>query len=264
MRAALALVALAIPTFAASRLMVTVVEPKTGVFVTGLGPADFTVLDDKTERKVESVEMTPPAPLDVMLLLDTSLVGAAVQPFASSLIGQLHDKDQMAVVGYHSSADLIQEFTSSRELLQRAIGQVRYGNTPRVLDALSAAIRDGFGGSVYRRVIVLLTTGFEGGSRESDRDVIKAAHRNGVSIYPVYMSGAERGLFETLARQTGGATFSLNELRKSGVREPGPRIFETVRQTYTLSVAGNLGSADRFKVQVRPPRKVFVSTVPLE
>ena len=49
-----------------------------------------------------------------MLLLDTSLVGGMVQPVAENLIAQIQPKEQMAVVSFHSSADLIQDFTSSQ------------------------------------------------------------------------------------------------------------------------------------------------------
>jgi VWFA-related protein len=264
MRLALVLICLVPSTFAATKLSVSVVERRTGLFVGGLKAADFTILEDKNSLRVESVEITPAGPLDVMLLLDTSLVGPAVQPFAASLIGQLQDKDQMAVIGYHSSADLVQDFTSSKELLSKAVATVKFGNTPRVLDALSACIREGFDNAIYRRVVLLLTTGYDGGSRETERDVVRLARRNGVSIYPIYMAGAERGMFETLARETGGAIFSLNDLRKNAAGQPGPRIFETVRQTYIVTVTGNLSLGDKVKVEIRTPQKVFASILPLE
>ena len=264
MRLALALLCLMPSTFAATRLSVSVVERRTGLFVGGLKAGDFTILEDKRPLAVESVEITPAGPLDVMLLLDTSLVGPVVQPFAASLIGQLQEKDQMAVIGYHSSADLVQDFTSSKELLSKAVATVKFGNTPRVLDALSACIREGFDNAIYRRAVLLLTTGYDGGSRENERDVVRLARRNGVSIYPIYMAGAERSMFETLARETGGAVFSLNNLRKNTAGQPGPRIFETVRQTYIVTVTGNLSLGDKVKVEIRTPQKVFVSILPLE
>src|SRR5690606_7190741 len=164
--------------------------------------------------------------LDIMLLLDSSLVGGMVQPVAENLVAQVQPKEQMAVVAFHSAADLIQDFTSSKELLLRSLAGVKYGNAPRVLDALFAAIDGGFRDSIFRRVILLLTTGFEGPSRTSERDVIRLARRNSVSIFPIYMTGAERSLFENLASQTGGASFNLRNLQHAGVKEPGPRIFE--------------------------------------
>ena len=199
-----------------------------------------------------------------MLLLDTSLVGGRVQPLAENLVSQIQPKEQMAVVAFHSSADLIQDFTSSKQLIMRAIAQVKYGNAPRVLDALYAAVDGGFQNTTFRRVILLLTTGMEGPSRTSERDAIRLARRNGVSIFPVYMVGGEKALFENLARQTGGASFNLRDLRKSGLSQPGPRVFEVARGHYTLTLSGNLSLGDKVKVEVKRPDKVFVSTLPLE
>ena len=72
----------------ATRLEVSVVDPKTGKVVAGLNAADFTVLDDRTPRQVEAVEFAV-TPIDVMLLLDTSLVGEMVQSVAETLIAQV-------------------------------------------------------------------------------------------------------------------------------------------------------------------------------
>jgi|SRR5215510_13657581 len=60
------------PVCAATRVLVTVVERKSGSPVTGLKAEDFMVLDDKTPWQVESAEYIN-AVLDVVLLLDTSL-----------------------------------------------------------------------------------------------------------------------------------------------------------------------------------------------
>lgn len=248
---------------AASKILVTVVDPKSGIIVPNLRAQDFNVLDDKTPRAVESAEFAQ-ATLDIMLLLDTSLVGGMVQPVASNLIAQLQSKEQMAVVAFHSSADLIQDFTSSKQLLARAVSQVKYGNSPRVLDALYAAIDTGFQSSTFRRVILLLTAGVEGYSRTSEKDVIRLARHNGVSIYPIYVLGYERSMMEMLARETGGASFSLRSMKKSSNAPPGAAIFEVLRSHYTLTVSGNLSMGEKLKVEVRRPDKLFVSALPLE
>ncbi|MCE5308703.1 MAG: hypothetical protein LLG20_13780, partial [Acidobacteriales bacterium] len=52
---------------AATRLEVSVVDQKTGKVVTGLTAGDFSVLDDRTPRKVEAAEFAV-TPIDVMLL----------------------------------------------------------------------------------------------------------------------------------------------------------------------------------------------------
>lgn len=248
---------------AATKLLVTVVEQKSGRPITDLKAPDFSVLDQRTPRRVESAEFSRGL-LDVMLLLDTSLVGGAVQPVAADLIARLQPKDQMAIVAFHSSADLIQDFTSSRELLMRAAGSVKYGNIPRVLDGLYAAIDGGFQNTSFRRVILLLTAGMEGGSRVSEREAIRLARRNGVSIFPVYLSGSEKSLFESLARQTGGASFNLRDMRRAADGPAGQRIFDVLRGHYTLTLEGNLSLGDQVKVDVKNRAKLFVSALPLE
>lgn len=265
MRALAALLLLAAPLGAATRILVTVVEPRTGRPVADIQAREFNVLDGRTPRAVEGAEFTRDT-LDIMLLLDTSLAGGIVQPVAENLIAQVRPNEQMAVVSFHSSADLIQDFTSSKQLLLRAISQVKYGNEPRVLDALFAAIDGGFRHSTFRRVILLLTAGVEGSTRTGERDVVRLARRNGVSIFPVYMVGAERSLLENLARQTGGASFSLREMKKSAgaATGPGPVIFDAARGHYVLSVSGNLSLGEKLKVEVKRPRKLFVSALPLE
>ena len=251
------------PAHSSTKVMVTVVDPKSGRPIQGLKTEDFTLLDDKTPRRVEGADLTS-TNLDVILLLDTSLAGGMVQPFAEDLVAQLQPKDQMAVVAFHSSADLIQDFTSSKEILLRSISKVKYGNNPHMLDGLYATIDGAFQNTGFRRAVLLLTAGVEGNSRVKESEVIRLARRNGVSIFVVYMIGFERSMFENLARQTGGASFRVKDMRKMAQGAPGARIFTPLRSYYTLTVSGNLGLGDKVKVEVKGADKPFVSALPLE
>jgi Mg-chelatase subunit ChlD len=170
----------------------------------------------------------------------------------------------MAIVSFHSSADLIQDFTDSRQLLERAINSVSYGNTPRVIDGVFAAIDTGMKNATYRKVVLLVTTGYEGDSQMSEHDLEQLARKKGVSIYPVYATGRERGLFDRLARRTGGACFNLKEMRKESSAEIGARIFEVIRGHYTLTVPGNLALGEKLRVEINRPGKWFASALPLE
>jgi VWFA-related protein len=259
--AALLLAASLLP--AETKITATVVDSKSGQPATSLTAADFTLLDDKTPRKILSAEFTTGI-VDVMMLLDSSLVGELVRPAAAAMINELKEKEQMAIVSFHSSADLIQDFTSSRELLMRAVSGVKYGNSPSVLDALYAAIDGGFQNATYRRVVLLLSAGVEGRSRVTEKQVVKLARRNGVSVYPVYVMGNERWMFESLARQTGGAVFSLRGLKGEAVVGIGRRIFDVVRGSYTLTAAGNLALGEKLKLEINQPGKWFASALPLE
>jgi VWFA-related protein len=253
----------AFPLCAANRVSVTVVDAKSGKPALGLKAEDFTLFEDKLTRKPDAVDFSSDV-LDVMFLLDTSLVGETVRPLAVDFVGQLKPKEEMSIVGFHSSADLIQDFTSTRKLLERAIDSVTYGNQPRVLDALYAAIDTGMKHATFRRVVVMLTTGYEGDSRMTERDVAQLARKSGVSIYPVYATGRERSLFDHLARRSGGAIFNLKEMRKEAGADIGQRIFEVMRGHYTLTVPGNLALSEKLRVEIARPGKWFASALPLE
>jgi len=253
----------ALPAAAANKVSVTVVDAKSSKPVLGLKAEDFTLWEDKLARKAEAAEYSSEI-VDVMFLLDTSLVGEMVRPVADEFLAQLKPKEQMAIVAYHSSADLIQDFTSSKQLLSKAVNSVSYGNSPRLLDALYAAIDTGMKNATFRRVVVLLTSGYEGDSRMEERDVARLARKSGVSIYPVYATGRERGLFERLARRTGGACFNLRDMRKEARAEIGARIFDAVRGHYTLTVPGNLALGEKLRVEIAKPGKWFTSALPLE
>jgi VWFA-related protein len=257
------LVLAVIPTLGSTKLVVSVIEEKSGKPVADLKVGEFAVYEDKTPRQVEDAQFAQ-RPIDVMLLLDTSLVGGMVRPLADNLVDQLQPKEEMAIVSFHSSADLIQDFTSSHELLRRAVAGVKYGNAPQVLDALYATIDGGFENATFRRVLVILTTGYEGNSRTSEKEVLKLARRNAVSIYPVYVVGAERSLFRELAGETGGACFNLRDMHKTMSGLPGARIFEVLRSHYTLTLGGNLSLGEKLKIEIRRPGRFLVSVLPLE
>ncbi len=231
-----------------AKLIVTVFDEKTGESLKDLQDRNFQIIDDKTRLTITSVAYKEEL-VDIMLLIDTSLVGEMVRPLAAAFVEQKGDEEQMAIVSYHNSADLIQDFTSSRNLLYSAFDQVRYGNNPRVLDALYAVIDGGFQYSTARRVIVLLSAGVEGRSRVSEAEIIQLARQKRVSVYPVYVMGVEREMFRRLAGGTGGAYFGAKKL-KLKPDELSRRVYSVVRGYYEIGVRGVYALGDRIKVEV--------------
>jgi hypothetical protein len=245
------------------RILLSAVAAKTGRPVRDLQASEIVITDEKVTHAVTELSK-PKQTVDVMLMLDTGLAGSLVQSLAYDLIDQLTEPEAMALVTFDDSAQLIQDFTSSRPILKRSISQVRYGHHPKVLDALAAVIGDGFDHATYRRVILLLTAGYEGNSSTSEREVVRLARKHGVSIFPIYMSGQKRGMFESLARQTGGASFNLISMAKDASQQPAPRIFEVARSPYLATIRGIGKLSERMKIEARRPEKIFLSALPVE
>jgi len=249
------------------KLVVTVIDEKTGRPIKNLQASNFSVMDDKTPLRVAGAQYQKHL-LDVMVLLDTSALGEVVRPLGAAFIDRLGEKEQMAIVAYHDSADLLQDFTSSKELLRNSLRGLRYGNNPRALDGLFAALDGGFDvSSAGRRVIVLLTAGVEGHSRVALGEVLELAREKRVSIYPVYVSGVDRGLFRRLAQRTGGADFGAKRL-KLKPKELSEVAYSVLRGSYTLELSGvyTLGDRLEIKIQGLPKSKIkpWASALALE
>ena len=254
--AAIVFLLLSLSGSAATRLHVTVIDEKT--LEPDLKASDCELLDDKTRRPIAEVKYGSEGLLDVMLLVDASLLGEAVKPVAGAFIEQLGEREQMAIVSFDSSANLLQDFTADREALLRALSSIRYGNAPRVLDAMFATLEGGFSQSAFRRVMVVVTAGVEGGSRVRERDIVQLALKAGVSVYPVFVSGDGKWLFRDIVEQTGGAFFRLQELAKRSKENPAARIFDVIRNRYTLTLQGNPMLSEKLKLKINRPGKYLV------
>ena len=258
---------LAVPVGAQeSVLSVTVVDEKTGETVTGLGSERFAARDGDTALRVDSVR-EPRDPLDILLLVDTSIVGDAVRPIAAALIDQLHPDETMALVGFDEGAEMLQDFTSQKRLLDIALDRIEYGNTPRVQDALFAAIDGGFESSSGRRTIILLSAGVIARSGVAEAEVIQRARVKRVSIHTVFVRNDARSLLRRLALRAGGASFGAKRL-KLDPRPLSKRVIEAVRSPYELTVSGVFSLGDRISVAVSSAadakKKLIASALPLE
>ena len=233
-----------------ARLLVTVVDEKTGKPIENLEAGNFSVIDDKTPLRVVAAEYKKTL-LDVLLLVDTSALGEVVRPLSAAFVEGLGQDEQMAIVGFHDSADLLQDFTNSKQTLMGSLRRVRYGNNPRILDALFAGLDGGFSvSSAARRVIVLLAAGVEGRSKVPLADVLRLAAEKRASIYPVYAQGVERGLFRRLARRTGGAHFRARP-RKQNPKELAETVYAVLRGHYVLELTGVYTLGDRMEIKIQ-------------
>lgn len=238
-----------------ARIAVVAFDEKSGEPIPGLAVADFAVRDGETELHVDAAEYSQ-KPLDIMLVVDTSIIGDTVRPLVLPMINGLANGDQMALVGYDQSATLLQDFTSSKELLRKSFSTARYGGNPRGIDALYAVLDGGFEQTAGRRVAILLSAGAEGSSRTALGDVYQLARRRSAQIFCVYMEGADSGAYERLAKNAGGAYFFAKKLDLRPA-DLASLIYKSVRGRYELTVSGAYTLGSHLEVEVlNPPSNV--------
>ena len=182
----------------------------------------FTVEEEGVPQKVELFESETQQPLDLVLMIDSSLSAqkemAAEREAAAHFIRQvLRTGDRMALYEFDETVTQLAPFTNNVALLQSAVRHIAEGAGTSLYDAvlLGARALDRRGGD-HRRVIVLVTDAGETTSRSDFDSARKEAVRSGALLYTIVIrpvkneSGrntAGEHALETITDTTGGALF---------------------------------------------------------
>src|SRR5947209_207125 len=143
----------------------TVLQKKTGRIVGGLKKEDFALTEDGVPQQITHFSQNS-LPLSVLLLIDR---GGCLDPFgenvrhaARAALSHLKPSDEVAVMAYHDSVDLVQEFTRDRATVSDALDRVP-GYDEEENHCLNRAFYDAAryiiraGNPVGRRVIIVIT-----------------------------------------------------------------------------------------------------------
>ena len=125
---------------------------------------DFEVYEDGVTQTVERFSSTE-APFHLLLLLDVSGSTQSyidmVERASTDFTREIRSDDRVALAAFNSKVRLIQDFTSDRAQLSRAIGRIRAKGGTAFYDALDTCIRDYMSGVEGRKAIVVFTDGVD-------------------------------------------------------------------------------------------------------
>jgi VWFA-related protein len=240
------------------------VTDKHNGYINDLTKEDMEVLEDSKPQQIFSFEKRTDLPLTMAMLIDISgsenntlpIEVEAGSDFFNKVLRP--SKDLAAVITFESEAVLLQDLTQNVSRLQAALRKVR----PAVADARVGSvtgtppINDSRVGStalydaVYsvsgdllkkeagRRVIILITDGFDTSSSLKMKDAVEAAWRNEIVIYSIGIGdpgfeGINRGVLGKMSSETGGRAFYPKS--RQSLQEAFTQIDEDLRQMYILT-----------------------------
>lgn len=220
------------------------VTKSNGEYVHNLSNKDFRVFEDGREQRA-TLFGEAETPFAAVLLLDASgsMEGrlSLARSAAIRFLDGLRAEDVACVYSFHSKIEMIQDFSSSRDLEPVAYDLDADGYTV-LNDAIDRAARELSSRPEKRRAIVVLSDGADTRSRLSGDKALASALAADASIYTVDLSDRQSG--HVANAQTAAALKNFSE--KTGgryVASPGGKalrdafasIIEELSNQYTLT-----------------------------
>lgn len=269
------------PVFRASTDAVWVTATATdreGRLVIDLGGDDFEVIEDGVVQPI-TVFRSDPVPVAVSIMFDLSgSLGDSVGTMRramTELIDRFRPGDRANVGSFDSLPSVSPRFSSNRETLLRStatmIGAVsipcrgpwnaalerqQTRGASGIWDAVACGIDTVAGDAeTPRRVVLLITDGYDNMSITGQAEVQALANTYGVMVYVIAMVGTEglnSGGLRALAAETGGGYYVLNQ--QDDLTPTFTRIADELRHQYVLGYSAPAGGAPRGKLEVRVKR----------
>jgi VWFA-related protein len=198
------------------------VRDKKGGLVESLQKGDLTLTVDKRPQTIVSLSRAGDQSLRIGLVVDTSKAMSNALEAERQAADKFIDaelpagtKNQLFLIHFDREVELLEDFTGSAEKLHREIDgmsatqQERYDSTgpettgderestPRgrkgtqLYDAIFLACDELMKNKDGRKLLVVISNGADRGSKDTLNDAIDAADRAGVSVYTIFMKGAD-------------------------------------------------------------------------
>ena len=178
-----------------------------GIYISDLRQEEFNITEDGVQQQIAFFGKVA-APFHVVLMLDTSSSTQdklkQIQDAANAFVQQLQSADRVKVISFDDTVRDLNEFTSNRSVLSKAIYDTRSGQGTKVYDAVELAlntIRKIRG----RKAIVMFTDGMDWHSdRASFEGTLRWLDEEDVVVYPIRYE--TRATTERLAREQSNQT----------------------------------------------------------
>ena len=176
------------------------VTDRNGRFVPGLRRDDFAVYEDGQLQKISHFS-NERVPVSLGILLDTSgsMAGEKLSSAESALdrflFELLDPTDEIFLYRFSGEPELIQEWTTDRQRLSRAIGRISASGGTALLDTVAEAVPIAQTGQNRKKAVVIISDGNDTNSRTSLTEVKHLIRETEVLAYAIGIDGRGQPTF---------------------------------------------------------------------
>lgn len=171
------------------------VTDRSGRFVEGLKQEDFIVYDDNKEQEISHFTAER-VPVSLGLALDTSgsMVGekiasarAAIDRF---LLELLSPDDEVFLMRFGASAELVHDWTSNKDLVSRRLARINPAGGTAMYDAVAESVPLATQGQHRKKAILVISDGNDTNSHTSVGELKQMIRETEVLVYAVGIDGS--------------------------------------------------------------------------
>jgi VWFA-related protein len=215
-----------------------------GQLLKGLAQDEFTVRENNVRQEISYFRQED-VPVSLGLIVDNSgSMKNKRDRVISAVLAMLHasnTQDEVSAIYFNETPELVQDFTSDLDVLERSVRNVRPQGGTAMRDAVLLGI-DHMKAHAARdkRVLVVITDGEDNASMASRAALTEAARRNNVTIYAIGLLGEEQPSSAAMAREdleeltqaTGGRAWFPGSTR--AIAAVTPEIAHEIRNQYII------------------------------
>lgn len=193
---------------------------------------DFDLYDGGAPQEIESLGRLDSGSRLVLMVDDSSNLKAepaALQKAMEAIINELYQDDQMMVVAYNETADIIQDMTPDLAKLQLAQTKLVRKGFPSLFDALVAvsdSLESQASTGLDKCAIILISDGYDSESKTKFEDALRALQEANTVLYAIQTPDRTRGallrdkpkppaVLEQLTVGTGGAAYAFDKVTEA-------------------------------------------------
>ena len=253
--------------------VVATVRDDRGQYLDDLKPDDFKVFEDGREQKVSFFSHDRRVPISVGVLIDISgsmrhKLQQALQTVREVSLA-LSGDDEMFLVTFNSDINVRQKFTRNPQEIQRALRDVRSGGETAAYDAIQTGLREMRQARNNKKIILMVTDGFDTRSKINADQVEELLKRSEVLVYAIGIDDDDTDpaalqrtryhiyhfMLGKLTSLSGGREFRLFTGRNYALESLAQLLLEELHQQYTLSYYPSSGADGSWRgVEVKVDR----------